>query len=106
MKIVGTDSKAYKGFTRFCTCILDTDTGKLEKHYTLLREMPRSARLHEEAAITLCWASRLEDVEMHFDFSTNPKHKSFPIYQSYKGLGKFKPEAFMATSVADYFLTH
>lgn len=107
MKIIGTDSKVYTQVTKYCTCILDTETGLLERHYKASKTVPRYNRLHEEAALTLQWGSMYdEDVELHFDFSTNPMHKSYPLYLSYKGLGKFKPEAFMATSVADYFLTH
>lgn len=108
MKIIGTDSKQFLNFIKYCTCILDTETGMLEKHFTTRRILPRHGRLHEEAAITLMYADVFKDyeVELHFDYSPNPKHKSHPIYLAYKGLGKFKPEAFMASSVADYFLDH
>lgn len=108
MTLIGTDSKVHAGYIRFCTCILDTETGLLEKHYEVTRSMDRSARLHNEAALTLKHAAFYQDAEMHFDFSQNPKHKSYSVYQAWKGIqnGKFKPEAFMATSVADYFLDH
>ena len=107
MKLIGTDSKVYAGYIRFCTCILDTETGLLEKYYNTTKPMTRNERLHKEAFFTFKHQTNDND-ELHFDYSTNPKHKSHPIYQQYKGLvnGKFKPEAFMATSVADYFLTH
>ena len=108
MIIIGTDSKVHKHYVRYCTCVLDTETGLLEKHYEMSKSISRSARLHNEAALTLSHAALYDpkEVEMHFDFSPNPMHKSFPIYQTYKSLGKFKPEAFMATAVADYFLEH
>lgn len=108
MILIGTDSKAFRGYIRYCTAILDTETGRLEKHYTTTKLMPRQARLHQEAAITIGWSTLFnpEDRELHFDFSPNPIHKSYPVYAAYKGLGKFKPEAFMATAVADYFLEH
>lgn len=107
MKLIGTDSKVCVGYIRFCTCILDTETGLLEKHYNTTKPMTRAERLHKEAFYTFKHQTNDSD-ELHFDYSTNPKHKSHPIYQQYKGLanGKFKPEAFMATSVADYFLEH
>lgn len=108
MILIGTDSKAHKEFIRYCTCILDTETGLLEKYYEVTKPMSRSARLHNEAAITLKYAAMYDQPEMHFDFSPNPAHKSHQVYQAWKGLanGKFKPEAFMATAVADYFLEH
>jgi len=106
MILIGTDSKVCAQVIKYCTCILDTETGLLEKHYTVTKQMPRYARLHKEAALTFQWAALYENPELHFDFSTSAMHKSYPLYLSYKNAGKFKPEAFMATSVADYFLTH
>lgn len=106
MILIGTDSKVCAQVTKYCTCILDTETGLIEKHYSVSMQLPRNARLHNEASLTFRWAALFENPELHFDFSPNPKHKSYPLYVAYKGLGKFKPEAFMATSVADYFLTH
>lgn len=106
MILIGTDSKVHAGYIRFCTCVLDTETGLLQKHFEATRPMTRNERLHTEAAMTLKHAALYENPELHFDYSPNPKHKSHPIYLAYKGLGKFKPEAFMATSVADYFLDH
>ena len=106
MTLIGTDSKVHTGYIRFCTCILDTETGLLEKHYEVTRSMTRNERLHKEATLTFQHLGDYPGAEIHFDYSTNPKHKSYPLYLAYKGLGKFKPEAFMATSVADYFLEH
>jgi predicted RNase H-related nuclease YkuK (DUF458 family) len=106
MILIGTDSKVYQQVTKYCTCILDTETGLLQKHYVASKTLPRAARLHQEAALTLSYSARYPNAELHFDYSTNPKHKSYPLYLAYKHAGKFKPEAFMATSVADYFLTH
>lgn len=107
MKLIGTDSKVHAGYIRFCTCILDTETGLLEKHYEVTKPMSRNERLHREAFYTFKYQTNDND-ELHFDYSPHAKHKSHVIYQAYQGLrnGKFKPEAFMATSVADYFLTH
>lgn len=107
MKLIGTDQKVYNGYIRYCTCILDTETGLLEKKYSVTNPMSRNERLHHEAFLTFKYQENDND-ELHFDYSPNPKHKSNQVYQAYKNLanGKFKPDAFMATSVADYFLTH
>ena len=88
MKLIGTYSKANYNITRFCTCIFDTETGLIEKHYQVAKTLPRQGRLHMEATITLQWLQVFPDAELHFDFSTNPKHKSYPVYLAYKGLGK------------------
>lgn len=111
MKYIGTDSVAHKDRIKYVTVVVDLPSGTISRTVEYTAPKPTSARLEYEAALTLQkWVEvgYPEDVELHFDYNPNPKHKSYKQYLAWRGIknAKFKPNAWAASCVADYFANH
>jgi predicted RNase H-related nuclease YkuK (DUF458 family) len=111
MIYIGTDSVVQKDRTKYVTIVFQLPEGRLDKTIKYMPHMTNSERLHVEAALTLDKWAELgypEPCELHFDYNTNPKHKSYKHYLAYRGQphAKFKPNSWIASHVADYFANH